>query len=117
MGAAFGGALALGISFLGDRYAREPVIHAQMEEAAEEPNVTEDELELYIEVYRAMQADRSLKIAEALERREMSLAEFRAIERRVQMQERLIQRVRESLLEQAVENAASLSESGATGRP
>lgn len=118
MGAVFGGAVGMALSLAGGVNSHDSVIQAQETPGEpEEPEVTEQELELYIDVYRAMQGDRSLKITEAVERREMSVAEFRAIERRVQEQERLIKRVRESLLEQAVENAASLVQGGVPPRP
>jgi nucleotidyltransferase/DNA polymerase involved in DNA repair len=118
VGAAFGAAVAMAISLAGGVNSRDNVIQAQETPAGpDEPDVTEAELEVYIDVYRAMQGDRSLKITEAVERREMSVAEFRAIERRVQGQERLIKRVRESLLEQAVENAASLVQDGVAPHP
>ena len=79
--------------------------------------IVSGELDLYVEVYRSMQADRGLKIDEALEDRGVTLAEFRNIERRVQMQTRLIKRVREALLEQAKENAALLAERGVDSTP
>jgi len=118
MGAVFGGAVGMALSLAGGVNSHDSVIQAQETPVEpDEPEVTEQELELYIDVYRAMQGDRSLKISEAVERREISVAEFRAIERRVQEQERLIKRVRESLLEQAVENAASLVQGGVPPRP
>lgn len=113
VGAAFGGAVALGASLVGGVATRDSVIQAQETEESAEPTVSDAELELYTDVYRAMQADRSLKIAEAVEDRGVSVEAFRAIERRVQLQERLIKRVREALLEQAKENATSLAERGA----
>jgi len=112
VGAGFGAAVALGISVFGVRGSDEPRIELRVAEQAEELRVTEEELEIYIDVYRAMQADRSLKIDDVLADRGVSLAEFRNIERRVQMQGRLIKRVREALLEQAKENAALLAERG-----
>jgi len=118
MGAVFGGAVGMALSLAGGVNPHDSVIQAQETPVEpDEPEVTEQELEIYIDVYRAMQGDRSLKINEAVERREMSVAEFRAIERRVQEQERLIKRVRESLLEQAVENAASLVQGGVPPPP
>jgi hypothetical protein len=117
VGAAFGATVAMGIAVFGGVSSPEAVIQAQQSEEIEEPRITEDELELYIDVYRSMQDDRSLKIEEAVERKGITVAEFRAIERRVQLEERLIKRVREALLEQAKENAASLVERGVAARP
>lgn len=117
MGAAFGATLALALAVFSGVSAPDAVIQAQETEETEEPRVTEQELELYIDVYRSMQADRSLTIDDAVARRDVTVADFRAIERRVQLQERLIKRVREALLEQAKENAASLVERGVAARP
>lgn len=118
MGAAVGGAIAIVLSFAGGVGGRDSVMQAQEMEDSAELGVSDEELDLYIDVYRAMQADRTLKIDDAVAERGVSLQAFRAIERRVQLQERLIKRVREALLEQAVENATSLAERGAaSGRP
>ncbi len=117
VGAAFGAAVALGISVFSGIGARDSVMQAQETVGPEEFRVSEEELEVYIEVYRSMQVDRSLKIDEALAERGVSLVEFRNIERRVQLQGRLIKRVREALLEQAKENAALLAERGVTATP
>ncbi len=117
VGAAFGAAVAIGISVLGGGGRQGAVIQAQGAVDPEEFRVTEAELEVYIDVYRSMQADRSLKIDDALADRGTSLSEFRNLERRVQLQGRLIKRVREALLEQAVENAALLAERGVDAVP
>ncbi len=112
VGAAFGAAVAIGISVFGGMGSPDAAIQAQETPEVDDTRVTEAELDLYIEVYRAMQVDRSLKIDQALADRDLTLAEFRSIERRVQEQARLIKRVREALLEQAKENAALLAERG-----
>ena len=85
------------------------VLRAQLGDPPELDRVSEEELEVYIDVYKALQSDRSLKIADVVATRDMTVPDFRAIERRVQNQQRLVQRVREALLEQAKENAANLA--------
>lgn len=116
MGAAVGAAFAIAVSLVTGVGGPDAVIQAQETEESSEPKVSDEELDLYIDVYRAMQADRSLQIADAVADRGVSVEAFRAIERKVQMQERLIKRVREALLEQAKENATSLAETGAVRR-
>ena len=112
MGAVIGGAVAFVISVVGADSSPELVLQAQVMGADDEQRVSEEELALYIEVYTAMQGDRTLKIADAVAARETTLSTFRSIERRVQLQGRLVQRVREALLEHAKENANSLAERG-----
>ncbi len=69
------------------------------------PTVSDVELERYIAVYRAMHADHSLTIDEALRPHGMTVEDFRNLERRVQENHRLVERVREALLEYARSNS------------
>jgi len=112
MGAAFGGAIAFGVSFFDGAGYRDAVIQAQETPEAADTRVTEEELQAYINVYTAMQADRSLKIDGAVASQHMTVPDFRSLERRVQVQHRLVERVREAMLEQAKQNAAALTASG-----
>jgi len=112
MGAAFGGAIALGMSFFDGVAYRDATIQAQETPEAADARVTEEELQAYIDVYTSMQADRTLKIDGAVAAQHMTVPDFRRIERRVQAQRRLVQRVREAMLEQAKQNATSLTASG-----
>ncbi|MBP1684773.1 MAG: hypothetical protein H6Q33_916 [Deltaproteobacteria bacterium] len=77
------------------------VFHPAAEEVEEgEPsNVSESELKLYIGVYTAMQDDHDLVIDSAIKPYHMSLEDFRQLEQRIQSQPRLVERVREALLE------------------
>lgn len=74
-------------------------------------SVSEPELKLYIDVYGAMQSDHDLTIDGALSRlgNGMSLEQFRELERRIQRQDQLVERVREALLEQAKSRASSVA--------
>jgi hypothetical protein len=83
---------------------------------AEEPvaeDVTQSELEMYIAVYTAMQADHDLTLDAELAQKGVSLTQFRHIERRVQKQERLVRKVRDALLAQAKARADTLAPSSA----
>lgn len=71
------------------------------EAAASDEDVSPAELELYIGVYTAMQADHGITLDQMLAQKDVSLEQFRSIERRVQHQERLVRKVREALLAQA----------------
>jgi hypothetical protein len=90
---------AVSVFALGVGYGSRP--QAQESAESEEDDVSEQELERYIEVYKAMQADHGLTIDEALTERGMELGEFRALEQRIQHQDGLVRRVREALLEYA----------------
>lgn len=84
--------------------------HAQeqdVEEAAEPAGVTEAELELYIDVYATMQADHDLTIDAVLSSKNETLARFRNIEQRVQKEQRLVDRVRQALHDQAKNRSPS----------
>jgi hypothetical protein len=74
---------------------------AEETESNEPPAVSEDEIELYIKVYNSMQDDHDLNIESAIQPHQISLEGFRAIERRIQSQPRLVEKVREALLEHA----------------
>ena len=74
---------------------------AQESEEREQQGVTEAEIELYIDVYSAMQKDHDVTIELALAPHNVSLEQFRDVERRVQRDQRIVDRVREALLETA----------------
>jgi len=65
--------------------------------------VSDEELDIYLVVYKAMQSDRNLMIDAALVPHAMSLEDFRDIERRIQMRTTLVDRVRRELLAHAEE--------------
>lgn len=72
---------------------------AQEVDESEPSTVSESELQTYIKVYTAMQDDHDLVIDNAIKPSHISLDEFRELERRIQSQTRLVDRVREALLE------------------
>jgi hypothetical protein len=74
---------------------------AEEMEANEPTPVRDDEIELYIQVYSAMQDDHDLTIENAIRPHHISLENFRQIERHIQNQPRLVERVRQALLEHA----------------
>lgn len=79
----------------------EPV--AQLVSGPPPREVTEAEVDQYLAVYKAMQADRDLKIDAAIAPQGLSLDEFRDIERRIQMSSTLVDRVRRELTAHAEE--------------
>jgi hypothetical protein len=103
IGAALVGGMLLGTALIAVRP------QAQETESEEPADVTEAEVELYIDVYAAMQEDHALMIEQVLATRQVTLEQFRSIERRVQQQQRLVDRVREALLEKAKSRTAFLS--------
>ncbi len=74
---------------------------AQETEEAEPETVSESDVQMYIKVYEAMQDDHDLAIDEAVKPYHITLDDFRQIERRIQAQPRVVERVREALLQNA----------------
>ena len=83
------------------------VFHPQAEEVSdsEPPAVSETDVQLYISVYGAMQADHDLTIENAVKPHQISLDDFRQVERRIQNQPRIVERVRQALLDQVKANS------------
>jgi hypothetical protein len=79
--------------------------------------VTPEELQLYIDVYTAMQADHDLTLDQVLATKNVSLQQFRSVERRVQQQDRLVHKVREALTAQAKARADQIAPLAASGTP
>ncbi|HVN87004.1 MAG TPA: hypothetical protein VMW17_19410 [Candidatus Binatia bacterium] len=75
-------------------------------DSSETPKVSDKELQTYIGVYSAMQSDHDLTIEHAIEPYQVSLEAFRGIERRVQADQRLIDKARQALLTQAQSRSA-----------
>ena len=86
-------------------------LHPQAQEAGDDTadQVTPSELQLYIDVYTAMQADHDLTLDSLLAEKGVPLAQFRNIERRVQKNDRLVHKVREALQAQAKARAEALA--------
>jgi len=74
---------------------------AQEIDENETPPVSESDLQMYITVYTAMQQDHDLTIDAAIMPYHITLDDFRQIERRIQNQPRLVERVRQALLDNA----------------
>jgi hypothetical protein len=92
---------------------------AQEVEESDQPDVSEAELTVYLDVYGAMQADHDLTIEDAIGRHGngITLTDFRDIERRIQRQDRLVERVRQALLENARKRTGALAPSAARTKP
>ncbi len=84
------------------------VFHPRAEELEENetPTVSEADLQVYIKVYCAMLDDHDLTIDNAIKPYKISLDDFRQMERRIQGQSRLVERVRQALLDHAKEHSA-----------
>ena len=82
------------------------VFHPAAEEVDEDetPSVSESDLSLYIKVYAAMQDDHDLTIDAAISQH-ISLDDFRQLERRIQDQPRMVERVRQALLDHAKQHS------------
>lgn len=63
--------------------------------------VTEAEFERYTRVLEGMQADHTLSVEQAAERESVTVEQFREMERRVQRNDALVERVREALKRKA----------------
>jgi hypothetical protein len=109
------GALAVGVALSTIRPQAQESVEEESEES-DKNGVSESELQLYISIYGAMQADHSLTLEDALIPHQMSVEQFRDVERRVQRQQGLVDRVRQALLEQAKDRSAPPSPPG-TARP
>ena len=107
--------LLLGLAGLGVSLI---VFRPQAEEVGgeEPPAVSESDLHLYINVYTAMQSDHDLTIDNAIKTYHISLDDFRQLERKVQSQPRLVERVREALLEHAKSHSV-FAQAAATAVP
>jgi hypothetical protein len=94
------------------------VFRPQAEEVEdnEPPAVSEADLQTYIQVYSAMQDDHDLTIDNAIKPYNISLDDFRQLERRVQTQPRMVERVRQALLDHAKEHSV-FAQSMATPTP
>jgi hypothetical protein len=97
------GAILAGVLF----FARCP--QAQEPARPGETPVSESEVQTYIDVYGAMQADHDLDIHDVVTQHHLTLEEFRDIERRIQRQPALVDRVRQALLEKAKARASSIT--------
>lgn len=72
---------------------------AQEIEETEDAKVSPDELELYLRVYTALQDNHDLSIETAIQPYHISLQDFRQLEQRIQSDPRMVDRVREALLD------------------
>jgi len=83
------------------------VFHPQAEEveSTEAPPVSDSDLQMYIKVYMAMQDDHDLTIDDAIKPYAVSLDDFRQTERHIQNEPRLVERVRQALLDHVKEHS------------
>lgn len=107
------------LTFLGALGVLVAALRPQAEEVEENeaPAVSESDLQIYIKVYTAMQEDHDLVIDNAIKPYQISLDDFRQLERRVQGQSRLVDRVRQALLDSAKAHSVFAQAVAATPTP
>lgn len=81
----------------GAAYLRAPEQEAQEDQGPEEAELPPDQVEKYINVYRAMQRDHSLSIEQAASRQGLTLEAFRGIESKVERDDLVREHVRQAL--------------------
>ena len=81
---------------------------AQDDQESEEDEVSPSQLEKYVKVYQAMQADRSITVDQATAREHLTVAEFRDIEGKIERDGVLRERVRRELLKTAQQKSNAL---------
>jgi hypothetical protein len=91
---------------------KEPVV-----EESDADEISDEQLKTYIAVYSAMQLDHSLTLEDALKPHNVTMEEFRGIERHVQNKSRLVAKVRAALLEQATQRSAFSEPHASTSAP
>lgn len=70
--------------------------------------VSPSQLDSYVNVYRAMQRDRTMTVAQATAQQHMTVAQFRDIEAKIERDGVLRERVRRELLKSAQEKSDAL---------
>lgn len=80
-------------------------------------SVSPEELQLYIDVYTAMQANHDLTLDQVLATKNVTVQQFRNVERRVQQQDRLVHKVRDALTAQAKARADQIAPFAAQPTP
>ena len=90
---------------------------AQEASSDNQDEVSPAELQLYIEVSTAMQADHSLTLDQELAQKNVTVEQFRNIERRIQRQDRLVRKVRDALSAQAKQHAPEGAPAAANPAP
>jgi hypothetical protein len=81
---------------------------AQDDQESEGDEVSADQVEKYVNVYQAMQRDRTITVEQAASRQHLSVEQFRDIESRIERDGVLRERVRRELLKTAQEKSNAL---------
>jgi hypothetical protein len=88
-----------------NRVANSRLEVAQSEEAAEEAEVPPEQVEKYINAYKAMQRNHALTIDEAANQQGLSVQQFRDIEGKIERDDMLREHVRQVLSKSAKSSA------------
>ena len=86
-------------------YPRAPQQEAQEEQAADEAEIPAEQVEKYINVYRAMQRDHSLNIEQAANSQGLTMEAFRGIESKIERDDLVREHVRQALANPSAENS------------
>jgi hypothetical protein len=85
------------LEFAGVAHLRPAEQEAQDDEGSEEPEVPPDQVQKYINVYKAMQRDHSLTVEQAATRQGLTLEAFRELESKVERDDMVREHVRQAL--------------------
>jgi hypothetical protein len=82
---------------------------AQEDDSDEDTEVSSDQIEKYVAVYKAMQRNRSLTVAQAAAKVGLTLSEFRDLEQKVGHDDLATERARNELQADAVQSSSPVS--------
>jgi hypothetical protein len=85
------------LSVVDNRSLKGPFEAAQAQEGGEAPEVPPDQVEKYINAYKAMQRNHSLTVDEAASQQGLSVKQFRDIEGKIERDDMLREHVRQVL--------------------
>jgi len=101
-----GGLSLRSLQLPGAAYLRAPEQEAQEDQGSDDTELPPDQVEKYINVYRAMQRDHSLDVEQAASRQGLTLQAFREIESKVERDDLVREHVRQALANPSSESSA-----------
>jgi len=101
-----GGLSLRSLQLLGAAHLRAPEQEAQEDQGSDDTELPPDQVEKYINVYRAMQRDHSLDIEHAASRQGLTVQAFREIESKVERDDLVREHVRQALANKSSDSSA-----------
>jgi len=101
-----GGLSLRSLQLPGAAHLRAPEQEAQEDQGSDDAEPPPDQVEKYINVYRAMQRDHSLNIEQAASRQGLTLQAFREIESKVERDDLVREHVRQALANPSSDSSA-----------